>query len=127
MSEATTDAIRVRVEPAYHPERSSPERRSWFFSYTVEIVNEGSRAVQLMARHWTITDGTGRVEEVRGPGVVGQTPVIPPGKTFVYTSYCPLPTPLGAMEGSYTIRREDGSTFEARIAPFVLEDPAFVN
>jgi ApaG protein len=127
MSDTVTDDVRVRVRPAYHADRSSPERRYWFFSYTIEIANEGDEVVQLVSRHWTITDGTGRVEEVEGPGVVGQTPVIHPGKAFVYTSFCPLPTPVGAMQGSYTMRRADGTTFEARIDPFVLEDPESVN
>jgi ApaG protein len=127
MSEAVTENIRVRVSPTFHPERSSPERRYWFFSYTIEISNEGQQTVQLLERSWKITDATGRVEVVQGPGVVGQTPVLPPGGSFTYTSFCPLPTPVGAMEGSYTMRREDGSTFEAQIAAFPLEDPSSVN
>ena len=127
MSDTVTDEVRVRVTPAYHPDRSSPERSYWFFSYTIEIANEGTDVVQLLARHWTITDGTGRVEEIDGPGVIGQTPVIAPGRAFVYTSFCPLPTPVGAMEGTYTMRRPDGSTFQAKIDVFVLEDPESVN
>lgn len=122
-----TEHIRVRAEPHFHPERSDPTRRYWFFSYTIEISNEGDSTVQLVERYWQITDGTGRVEVVQGPGVVGQTPVLPPGHRFSYTSYCPLPTPFGAMEGRYTMRRQDGSTFEAQIAPFSLEDPDAVN
>jgi len=127
MSDTVTEDVRVRVRPTFHADRSSPERRYWFFSYTIEIANEGPRTVQLLSRHWWITDGTGRVEEVSGPGVVGQTPVIPPGRTFVYTSFCPLPTPVGAMEGTYTMRRDDGTTFEAKIGSFVLEDPESLN
>lgn len=127
MSEAVTEHIRVRVSPAFHPERSSPERRYWFFSYTIEITNEGKQTVQLLERAWKIMDATGRVEIVRGPGVIGQTPVLPPGGSFTYTSFCPLSTPVGAMEGSYTMRREDGSTFEAQIAAFPLEDPSAIN
>jgi ApaG protein len=127
MSEAVTQAIRVRATPRFHPERSDPTRQKWFFSYTIAIANEGPRRVQLLARHWRITDATGRVEEVRGPGVIGQTPVINPGEEFTYTSYCPLDTPLGAMEGSYRMRTEDGSEFDAQIATFVLEDPDQVN
>lgn len=127
MSHAQTDVIRIHARPTYHRDRSSPERNYWFFSYTIEIANEGAHSVQLLSRHWRITDGTGKVEEIRGPGVVGQTPVIEPGTSFVYTSFCPLPTPLGAMEGSYTMRRDDGSMFEAPIAVFVLEDPESVN
>jgi ApaG protein len=127
MSDTVTEEVRVRVRPAYHADRSSPVRSYWFFSYTIEIANEGARVVQLLSRRWTITDGTGRTEEVEGPGVVGQTPVIEPGRAFVYTSFCPLPTPIGAMEGTYTMRRDDGTTFEAKIGTFVLEDPESVN
>ena len=127
MSDTVTEDVRIRVRPAYHADQSSPGRRYWFFSYTIEIANEGKDVVQLVSRHWTITDGTGRVEEVQGPGVIGQTPVIAPGRAFVYTSFCPLPTPVGAMEGAYTMRREDGTTFEAKIGTFVLEDPESVS
>lgn len=131
MSETTTEtsgaSIRIRAFPTYHAERSQPARSHWFFSYRIEITNVGSRPVQLLARHWRITDATGRVEDVRGPGVIGETPRIAPGATFAYTSFCPLPTPLGAMEGSYTMQCDDGTRFEARIDPFVLEDPASVN
>ncbi|MEQ1565344.1 MAG: Co2+/Mg2+ efflux protein ApaG [Myxococcota bacterium] len=122
-----TVPIHIRVKPACHEDRSHPERQYWFFSYTIEIANHGDAPVQLLARRWRITDGAGRQEEVRGPGVVGQTPVIAPGDVFVYTSFCPLPTPVGSMEGSYTMRRDDGSVFEAPIAPFAFEDPRFVN
>jgi ApaG protein len=127
MSDTVTHGIRVRARPVFHPERSSPERRYWFFSYTIEISNLGPAPVQLLSRHWWITDGTGRVEEVEGPGVIGQTPVIAPGSSFVYTSFCPLPTPVGAMQGTYTMRRQDGTTFDAAIGTFVLEDPESVN
>lgn len=127
MSDTLTGEVRVRVRPAYHADRSSPARSYWFFSYTIEIANEGHEVVQLLARRWTITDGTGKVEEIEGPGVVGHTPTIPPGRAFVYTSFCPLPTPIGAMEGTYTMRRADGSTFEAAIGTFLLEDPESVN
>lgn len=127
MAEAVTGAIRVRVNPRFEKERSDPVRRQFFFSYTVEIANEGAEVVQLLARKWTITDGNGRVEEVRGPGVVGQTPVLAPGHRFTYTSFCPLPTSIGSMEGTYTMRRADGTTFEAQIPTFVLEDPDSIN
>jgi ApaG protein len=125
--EAVTESIRVRVVPSFDRGRSDPQRRQFFFTYTVEIANEGPVVVQLLARRWTITDGNGRVEEVRGPGVVGQTPVLAPGHSFTYTSFCPLPTSLGSMEGSYMMRRADGTTFEAKIPVFVLEDPESVN
>lgn len=127
MAEALTGSIRVRVEPRFERERSDPGRRQFFFSYTVEIANEGEEVVQLLSRRWTITDGNGRVEEVRGPGVVGQTPVLAPGHRFTYTSFCPLPTSIGSMHGTYTLRRSDGSLFEAEIPIFVLEDPESVN
>jgi ApaG protein len=127
VSEAMTEGIRVRVEPAYHPERSAPDQGYWFFSYTVNITNVGASTLRLLARHWVITDATGKVEHVRGPGVVGETPVLEPGESFTYTSACPLPTSLGAMEGSYEMVREDGSRFEARIAPFTLADPESLN
>lgn len=127
MSDTTTDTIRIRVRPTFHPDRSQPDRRYWFFSYTIEIANHGPQAVQLLFRRWRITDGTGRIEEVRGPGVVGQSPIIGPGDAFVYTSFCPLSTPLGSMEGSYTMRRDDGTLFEAQIGAFLLEDPQSVN
>lgn len=127
MSDRTTNGIRVQVAPRYHPERSDPGRSHWFFSYTVRISNEGDQGVQLLARHWVITDGYGNVEEVQGPGVVGETPHLGPGEAFEYTSFCPLPTSLGAMQGSYRMRCEDGEEFDAVIDPFVLEDPATVN
>jgi ApaG protein len=127
VAEAVTGSIRVRVEPRFERERSDPIRRQYFFSYTVEIANEGPEVVQLLSRRWTITDGNGRVEEVRGPGVIGQTPVLAPGHRFTYTSFCPLPTSIGSMEGTYTMRRSDGTTFEAQIPTFVLEDPESIN
>ncbi len=127
MAEAVTESIRVRVEQRFERDRSDPVRRQFFFSYTVEIANEGEQVVQLLSRRWTITDGNGRVEEVRGPGVVGQTPVLAPGHRFTYTSFCPLPTSIGSMEGTYTMRRPDGTVFEATIPVFVLEDPESVH
>jgi ApaG protein len=127
VAEAVTESIRVRVEQRFERDRSDPVRRQFFFSYTVEIANEGEQVVQLLSRRWTITDGNGRVEEVRGPGVVGQTPVLAPGHRFTYTSFCPLPTSIGSMEGTYTMRRPDGTVFEATIPVFVLEDPESVH
>jgi ApaG protein len=128
MSERVTEGIRVRVAPAYHPEHSSPETNFWFFSYTIDIENEGDRAAQLLTRHWRITDANGRVEEVRGDGVVGHKPRLAPGERFQYTSFCPLPTPVGSMEGSYGfVREDDGRRFDVEIGLFVLEDPASLN
>lgn len=127
MSEAVTMGVKVQVEPEYHADRSDPVAKHWFFSYTVRISNQGSRTVQLVSRHWVITDATGHVEHVRGPGVVGQTPVLRPGESFEYTSACPLPTSLGSMFGTYAMRAEDGESFDAEIAPFVLADPETLN
>ena len=123
MSDTTTRGVRILVQPRFHPERSSTILGSWFFSYTVTIVNLGDDAVQLLSRHWVITDGYGNVEHVRGPGVVGETPVLAPGEAFEYTSFCPLPTSLGSMYGSFQMRDAQGDSFDAMIAPFVLEDP----
>ena len=101
MYEAVTRDIRVRVTPQYLEEESSPDEGHFFWAYTIEITNEGSETVQLRSRHWRITDADGRTEEVRGPGVVGETPVLEPGASFRYTSGCPLATPSGIMVGSY--------------------------
>lgn len=126
-SEATTSGIHVRVEPRYDPMRSEPSRKQWFFLYTVTLENLGSETVQLLSRHWIITDGAGHVEEVRGPGVVGEQPVLAPGESYSYTSGCPLTTDVGKMEGSYRMVTESGEQFDARIAPFTLCEPGVVN
>lgn len=127
MSEAITRGVRVRVAPRYHAEHSHPERGEWFFSYTVEIRNEGSEPVQLLSRHWVITDARGHVEHVRGAGVVGEQPLLGPGQAFRYTSFCPLPTSLGAMHGTYTLQLGSGEQFEAEIPAFSLVDPTTEN
>jgi ApaG protein len=127
VSNAVTDGIRVTVASAFRPERSDPAQRRWLFSYTVRIANEGEAPAQLVARHWIITDATGAREEVVGDGVVGRQPRLAPGEEFEYTSYCVLETPHGSMRGSYRMVRGDGSTFEARIAPFALVVPGAVN
>ena len=124
MSEAVTEGVRVTVQSRFHPERSDPQRRFWFFSYEVTIANEGELPVRLESRHWVITDGRGHVEEVRGPGVIGQQPIIAPGDSHRYVSACPLQTAMGVMEGSYHMLRVDGTRFDARIAPFALTDPS---
>ena len=108
-------------------ERSSVDHGTWFFAYTVLITNEGTATVQLMNRHWIITNADGHVEEVRGPGVVGAQPVLQPGESFEYTSGCPLPTAFGTMHGSYQMVTEDGERFDADIAPFSLSMPYAVN
>src|SRR4051794_14731445 len=127
VSTATTQGIRVNVRAVYVPEQSSPRVRRYVFAYTVRIANEGETAAQLRSRHWVITDGDGRVEEVRGPGVVGQQPHLNPGDTFEYTSGCVLTTPRGEMRGTYQMNRPDGTSFDATIAPFALALPFSLN
>jgi ApaG protein len=128
-SEAITRNIRVRVQSQYDPSRSSPQQSRWFFLYTVKITNEGPDTVQLMSRHWVITDGMGKVEEVIGPGVVGNQPVLAPGQSFEYTSGCPLTTPFGSMHGTYQMVKRGAAIkqgeeqFEIEIAPFTLTEP----
>ena len=117
-SEAVTRGIRVQVLSEYAGDRSDPRNNQWFFLYTIEISNEGTETVQLVSRHWIITDAEGHVEEVRGPGVVGQQPVLAPGEAFSYTSGCPLTTPFGKMEGTYQMITSNGASFDAEIAPF---------
>jgi ApaG protein len=126
-SEAVTQGIRVGVECRYAPEYSQPQRNQWFFLYTVQITNESDEEVQLLSRHWVIRDATGKVEEVRGPGVVGENPVIEPGESYEYTSGCPLTTPFGSMEGSYQMVTASGARFDARIARFALREPGAIH
>jgi len=121
--EAITRGIRIRVEPRYMEDQSSPEDGHFVWSYSVEISNDGNETVQLRSRMWRITDAHGRTEEVRGPGVVGQTPVIEPGKAFQYTSGCPLKTPQGIMVGSYQMTDETGKLFDVAIPAFSLDSP----
>lgn len=121
--EASTSGIRVRVRPEYQTEQSSPDEGYYFWSYTVTISNEGEVPVQLKTRFWQITDSVGRTEEVRGPGVVGQTPLIEPGQSFTYTSGCPLSTPSGIMVGSYQMAGEAGRLFDVAIPAFSLDSP----
>ncbi len=127
MSESITSGIRVAVLSEYVPERSAPENDYYFFAYHIRISNEGDRPAQLVSRRWVITDGRGRQEVVEGPGVVGETPLLGPGESFVYTSFCPLPTDTGLMEGHYSMVRPNGERFEATIAPFFLAAPNAVN
>ena len=126
-SEATTRGIRVAVEPEFDPQRSRPEASHWFFLYTVTIENLGNETVQLLTRHWIITDGDGEVEEVRGPGVVGEQPILEPGQGFEYTSGCPLTTDVGKMEGTYQMITTSGEAFDIEIAPFTLCAPGPVH
>jgi ApaG protein len=126
-SEALTRGIRVSVVCAYSPDRSRPREQHWFFLYTITIRNEGAETVQLLSRHWIITDATGKVDEVRGPGVVGEQPVLSPGEAFTYTSGCPLPTPFGIMQGTYQMTTRRGEPFDVAIAPFTLSEPYTVH
>ncbi len=123
MYEALTRGIRVNVTPEYLEDQSSPEDGQFFWAYTVEITNDGNETVQLRSRIWRITDASGQTEEVRGPGVVGETPVIEPGNSFSYTSGCPLRTSSGIMVGSYQMAGEDGTLFDVAIPAFSLDSP----
>ncbi len=123
MYEAQTRGILVRVKPAYIEDRSTPDEGYFFWAYTVDIVNESLEPVQLLSRHWRITDAGGRTEEVRGPGVVGQTPLIGPGESFTYTSGCPLKTPSGIMSGTYQVTTQHGPAFSVKIPAFSLDSP----
>lgn len=119
--EAETQGIRVRVRPRYLADQSEPGR--WVWAYRVEIENRGEETVQLVARRWIITDAQGKVEEVAGPGVVGETPVLGPGQRFAYSSGCPLATASGSMHGAYQMKDAKGRAFEVEIPAFVLETP----
>jgi ApaG protein len=120
---AVSNQIKVVVEPSYMPDQSSPDDGRYFWAYTVEIANIGEVEVQLTHRHWKITDAMGRLEEVRGEGVVGQTPKLKPGEAFRYTSGCPLRTPNGIMAGTYRMIDESGDAFDVAIPAFSLDSP----
>jgi ApaG protein len=126
-SEATTEGIRVRVVAEHRPDLSDPARGRWMFAYRVEVTNLGDERVQLISRHWEITDGDGDVAVVDGPGVVGEQPWLAPGATYAYTSGAPLATSMGQMEGTYGMRTERGRAFSARIAPFALIVASMLN
>jgi ApaG protein len=123
MYRATTRAIQVTVEPSFLETESAPAEDRYFWAYTIEIVNLGQETVQLRSRFWRITDARGRIEEVRGPGVVGKQPVLRPGETFRYTSGCPLPTPSGFMVGTFQMQTERGELFVVDIPAFSLDMP----
>lgn len=123
MYEAVTKGIRIRVKPQFLDDQSAPEDSYFFWSYTIDIANEGDVSVQLKSRVWRITDANGLTEEVRGPGVVGQQPHIAPGSSFSYTSGCPLKTPSGIMVGSYQMTTEAGEMFDVAIPAFSLDCP----
>jgi ApaG protein len=121
VSEAVTNDVRVEVIAQHSNEHSRPSEGEWVFQYTVRITNLGSEPVQLISRHWIITDGTDHVEEVRGPGVVGQQPKLAPGESFKYSSWCPLKTPMGMMSGTYQMLGAEGQQFDIEIALFGLK------
>jgi ApaG protein len=120
ISEAVTNGIRVEVMSQHSPENSRPSQGEWVFQYTVRITNLSVDTVQLVSRHWIITDAVEHVEEVRGPGVVGAQPVLAPGESFKYSSWCPLKTPTGMMHGTYQMVGPEGRQFDIEIAPFAL-------
>jgi len=119
----TVGNVVVKVTPQFIAEQSNPEEQQYIFAYRVNIENKTEQAIQVISRHWIITDGDGDVEEVRELGVVGQQPLIPPGQGFEYTSGCPLTTPVGTMEGTYYCVDEQGIPFELPIERFVLSVP----
>ena len=121
---ATTRGVTVRVSVSYLAEQSEPKRGRWFWAYHIRLENEGEQAVQLLSRHWIITDGRGARHTVEGEGVVGEQPLIAPGASYDYVSGCPLATPTGAMQGSYQMVAADGETFDAAIPRFALHAPA---
>lgn len=121
MSDAVTRSVRVEVLSRYSEENSQPGVGEWVFQYTVRITNQGLDTIQLVSRHWIITDAFERTREVEGPGVIGEQPVLAPGESFKYSSWCPLPTPTGAMRGTYQMANTDGTQFDIEIAPFALK------
>ena len=127
MSDTTTRGIRVQVESFYDEDRSAPQENYYFFAYQVRISNVGEEPAQLVSRDWIITDATGSQQQVQGPGVVGEQPLLSPGESFEYTSFCPLSTPVGSMHGTYQMVLQNGESFDAVIAPFSLAVPHSVN
>ena len=128
MSDTITRGVRITVRPRFVPEQSDPTNGQWLFAYHITIRNQGTQAVQLLSRHWIITNGEGHVEEVRGAGVVGYQPLLQPGEEFEYTSGCPLTTPVGTMHGEFNmVVPESGEKFDAKIEPFRLAVPRVLN
>jgi ApaG protein len=123
VSEAVTSGVRVEVLSRHSPENSKPQQGVWVFQYTVRITNQGAESVQLLSRHWFITDALENTKEVQGPGVVGEQPVLAPGESFKYSSWCPLKTPTGMMRGTYQMVRGEGAEFDVEVAPFGLKAP----
>lgn len=121
--EETTEGIHIAVQSYFLDEQSKPDYGQYVWAYRIQISNLSDRTVQLINRHWIITDGVGAVQEVKGVGVIGEQPIIRPGQSFTYTSGTPLSTPSGFMRGSYEMRREDGQLFPATIPAFSLDSP----
>lgn len=119
----SSNNVTVGVASYFLGDQSDPDQGRYVWAYRICIKNDGDDAVQLISRHWIITDGKGRTEHVRGPGVIGEQPVLQPGESFEYSSGCPLTTPSGFMVGTYQMVREDGETFEADIPAFPLDSP----
>ncbi|MEO8027841.1 MAG: Co2+/Mg2+ efflux protein ApaG [Bryobacteraceae bacterium] len=121
MSDAVTENVRVEVISRHSPEHSRPLEGEWLFEYTIRITNQGSQTVQLLSRHWIITDALDQTREVKGAGVVGEQPVLESGQSFKYSSWCPLKTPTGTMRGTYLMARPGGDMFDIEVAPFALK------
>jgi|TARA_B100001971_G_scaffold199897_1_gene210922 ApaG protein len=124
-SEAVTNGIRVTVTSRFS--HAETDRQRWYFTFTVRIANEGAETVQLVTRHWIITNGSNEIQEVKGPGVLGHKPTLVPGQAFEYTSGCPLGTPFGSMRGTYQMVTSSGTEFDAEIAEFALTEPYTVH
>ena len=121
------NSIKIQAHPEFLPERSQPDKSYYFFSYKIKIINNSEIGVKLLSRYWHIKDGKGKTEDIHGPGVVGKTPSIKPKGVFEYTSFCPLQTPIGSMEGSYRMISENGKQFDVAIPRFKLIAPQFLN
>ena len=121
------NSIKIQADPEFLPERSQPDKSYYFFSYNIKIINNSEIGVKLLSRYWHIKDGKGQTEDIHGPGVVGKTPSIKPKGVFEYTSFCPLQTPIGFMEGSYRMISENGKQFDVAIPRFKLIAPQFLN
>jgi len=127
MSVAITEGIRIAVATRYMEDKSEPQHEKFLFAYEITISNEGDDDAQLLTRHWIIQDATNFVDEVVGEGVIGETPILAPGRSFKYTSFCPLRTEWGIMKGTYGMVRPGGQEFDAVIAPFALMPPYLLN
>lgn len=126
-SQAITRGLKVIVQARYVEAQSNPEQNQWMFAYLVNIINDGDVSTQLISRTWLITNSQGEEQRVEGPGVIGEQPRLEPGESFSYTSACPLDTSVGSMHGTFSMRDDDGTTWEAEVAPFTLSTPYALN